>query len=165
MEGANLIDARMQGAELIEAAMEGALLVGAHMEGAELSFALLDGANLSSADLKGAIFDDARMQGVTLDKVTMDARTKFQGANLSQSYIRNCDLSFVQMTRHQRKSMFADTSVTLPNGITPGHVDWPTKWPCFNLGRAFLAQYRAWLANPAAYTPPLPPSPQPNPNP
>ncbi|MDZ7906296.1 MAG: hypothetical protein U5N55_11390 [Cypionkella sp.] len=54
----------------------------------------------------------------------------------------------------QVKSMFGDASVTLPNGVTPDHPDWPAHWPKFDLGHDFDNEYQKYLSNPAAYTPP-----------
>jgi uncharacterized protein YjbI with pentapeptide repeats len=147
MEGADLSEARMEGANLSRARMEGASLYGALMEGADLKWARMEGAILSAAWMEGADLRWALMEGADLRTARFDSATSWAHAKVSTARAQDVDFAKTPISDEQVKSMFGDASVTLPNGITPTHPDWPAHWPRKVLEwNYFNAAYTAWLA-------------------
>jgi uncharacterized protein YjbI with pentapeptide repeats len=147
MEGAYLIAARMEGADLYQARMEATDLYQTRMEGTDLSEAQMEGAALTSTRLEGTDLSAARLKGAKFRKARMDAGTKLSSAVFSKSFVKLMDISDVIISLDQINSMFGDASVTLPNGVTPTHPDWPEHWPKQELERSeFLTAYNAWLS-------------------
>ena len=130
---------------------------GARMEGAVLYEVLIEGADLRWARMEGACLYEARMEGAYLYEARMDNRTMLTAARVSLAAVSTVDYSEVPISLIQVKSMFGDSSVTLPNGITPTHPDWPEHWPKFDLESQFWDEWQKWKANPYTYTPPDPP--------
>ena len=144
--GASLRAAQMAGADLYKAEMVGANLFEARMGRADLRFANMGGVNLRRARLEGADLTEARMEGTKMWNTQLDATTHLTGAVFSNARAQSVDFSSVPITADQVKSMFADASVTLPNGITSIHADWPAHWPKTKLNKGFTAAYNVWLA-------------------
>jgi len=158
MDGANLLEARMEGANLMEARMEEAYLRDARMEGALLMQARMERVVLSGARMKGAMLCLAQMEGAKLDGARMEG-ANLLGARMNGALLQGQDLSGVRyLAPDQIASMFGDASVKLPGGVAPGHSDWPAHWPRHELGDASDSRWRIWRANPADYSPPLPPA-------
>ena len=144
--GASLRAAQMAGADLYKAEMVGANLFEARMGHADLRLANMGGVNLRRARLEGADLTEARMEGTKMWNTQLDATTHLTGAVFSNARAQSVDFSSVPITADQVKSMFADASVTLPNGITSIHADWPAHWPKTKLNKGFTAAYTTWLA-------------------
>jgi hypothetical protein len=140
--------------------MEGAFLVQARMEGANLVQARMEGANLWQARMEGANLGRARMEGAFRGGARMDQDTSLTAAALQGVALRDVDYRMVPISDAQVKSTFGDASVKLPEGITsPEHwPDWKLPW---GGDPAFDAEWRKWQSDPAAYTPPPKPTPDP----
>ena len=155
MEGAFLVLARMDEANLSGARMEGAKLWGARMEGANLNWARMDEANLSGARMEGADLRFARMEHADLLEARYGSSTVVSFGNVplafadvSKAYAQSLDFSDTGISTTQINSMFGDGSVTLPNGISPTHPDWPAHWPKEKLDwDVFTTAYESWLAS------------------
>ena len=82
LNGANLINARLQRANLINAQLQGAYLINARLQGANLLNAQLQGAYLSQGRLQGANLLWARLQGANL------SWARLQGAGLFNAQLQ-----------------------------------------------------------------------------
>ena len=91
LQGADLTDAHLQGAELFDAHLQGAVLSGAHLQGAVLSGAQLQGADLSTAHMQGAVLSGAYLQGAKLFEAHL------QGAYLRDAFLQGAELSGVHL--------------------------------------------------------------------
>ena len=153
----DLRGANLQGFDLNNLCFDIAKLQRARMEGADLTEARLAGADLRFARMEGAYLREARLEGANLSMAQMDAATDLTDADISQAAFCSVDCSEVGISADQIKSLFGDASVTLPNGVTPSHPDWPQHWPKMDLDlNDFDAEWRKWRDNPAQYTPPDP---------
>ncbi len=138
LQGAYLGFAELQGADLSRAQLQGAHLSGAQLQGADLGFAELQGADLSRAQLQGAYLIEAQLQGAHLFRAQLqgaylfraefDAATSLSAATLRGAALKDVDFSTVPHSKDQIRDMFGDASITLPNGVTPEHDDWPPHW-------------------------------------
>jgi uncharacterized protein YjbI with pentapeptide repeats len=175
MEGAHLSFARLERANLVRARMLGASLLRTQMEGADLTEAKLAFAFMVQAKLMCAFLHDTQMHVANLIRARLDeARlisTKLKGANLALAELvgadlfwldsvealleantqnaasQHCDFSDINAAMGKFTTMFGDATVTLPNGITPSHPDWPAHWPKTKLkARSFTEAHKAWLS-------------------
>lgn len=160
LEAAVFTGAKLSGANLYRASAPAAQFNGALMplaelrliclHGANLRFCRLQGGNLINADLTQSSLVEARIQFADLFSSKIGA--VLRGANLRHTNLQGKFVTTVSLGQ-----TFGDASVTLPEGITrPAH--WPD-WTLPDAGEnSFITQWRKWQTNPAAYTPPDPPS-------
>ncbi|MFD1510593.1 pentapeptide repeat-containing protein, partial [Lacimonas salitolerans] len=158
VSGAELIGARcsavrMEGSDFKWAHMQGTNFERARLEGADLNMALMDEANLSRARLQGASLSTSQLKGTNLKRIRMDEDTFIKDATFQGACLQYADEATARKLAQHCEQIFADGTVTLPNGIgRPAH--WPD-WELPNTGpHAFDTEWRKWQANPAAYTPP-----------
>lgn len=153
LEGADLGWATMEFATLSDARLERVHLNRARLDGADLSFSGFEAAILQAAWVCGANLQKARFDGADLRWMLMDSKTNLQGTSFLCAVVRDQDFSSLSVSTEQIKSMFSDACILLPKNIyRPSH--WPT-WELPSIGpNTFDTEYRKWLSNPDAYTPP-----------
>jgi hypothetical protein len=158
LAGAKLDEAQIQGARLGKAQMQEASLEESQVQGARLVGTLLQGAQLDRAHMQGTMFDGAQVQGASLDGITVNEKTSFDQASLGNARLSEIDFrdapTLAASLSDAFPTLFADASVLLP----PDHPR-PAHWPTWALGWfTFDTEYAKWLASPANYTPPPPPT-------
>lgn len=163
MRKADIIGAYMEGVNLSRAQLQEAVLVSAWLDAADCSGAQMDGVLLSGARTVGAVFSGARMHGAQLFNAKMqrtifhftlfDAATDWEGAVLNGSSVRGVDFSDAYISADQLNSTFGDYSTEVPDLFTR-----PEAWSDVALkSKTYFDEYRKWLSNPSAYTPPQKP--------
>jgi len=157
LQRADLWGAQLQGADLTRAQLQRANLWNAQLQGARLNDAQLQGANLTRVRLQGARLWFAQLQGADLSGAQLDEKTSLDDASFQGARVRKVDWAAAYLSQAQADAMFGDASVVLPGDLTrPAH--WPDadlEWSLFDDGdNEFNREYRAWLADPASYTPP-----------
>lgn len=133
LRGANLQRADLSGLKFDKAVLYGAQLQGAalgsvQLQGANLLGAQFQGADLFGAQLQGANLSRAQLQGADLIGATMDGDTSLRAASLQGAAVKNVDYKDVAQIMALLGDIFGDASVELPDGIAPGHPDWPKHW-------------------------------------
>ncbi len=103
-------------------------LRGANLQGIDVESGNFDKARLSGAQLQGADLSGAQLQGADLIRAEFDAATSLSAAALRGAALKDVDFSTVPHSKDQIRDMFGDASITLPNGVTPEHDDWPPHW-------------------------------------
>ena len=142
LQGADLSGAQLQEANLLDAQLQGADLRGAQLQEADLWFAQLQGADLRGAQLQEANLWDAQLQGADLRGARFDDATSLSAATLQGAALREVDFTNMPQIAEHVQDMFGDTSVTLPDGVSP-----PDHWPTTELDDfEFDTQWRAWQA-------------------
>ncbi len=160
MQGADLSGARLEVANLLLARLERVKLIDARLEGADLILTRLEEADLAFARMEGSDLRYARIEWADLSNVRMDASTVLDGTTFMNSVIQSVNLSDVKISNIQIKSMFGSSSVSLPNGVTVNHSEWPVHWPRFErYDWEYQSEWRKWLQAPNVYVPPPYPKP------
>jgi uncharacterized protein YjbI with pentapeptide repeats len=145
-EGANLYEAWFRTADLREvnfkkAELQGAEFAGANLAGADFSLARLYAAQLEGQDLRCLNFAGANLESIYFEGSDL-REAKFEGANLREADLRGVnvrtvetsklsatqsgytDLSNIEITFEQIRTMIGDTGTILPDGMKhPDH--WP----------------------------------------
>lgn len=152
LEAADLRRARLAWATLRDAQLDGANLGWAQLDGADLGGAQMPNAELYKAKLRGADLRQAQMARVSLCRADLKDATSLATANLKGALLKEIDLTALPLTQAQVDQTFGDTSVILPDGITP-----PPHWPNWDVPifepNGSLNQWRTWCMNPDGYTP------------
>lgn len=137
---AEFLFARMQYAQLHRAQLQGA-----DFRDANLRQAILNGAMLSGADLNVANLSGADLRGVEFDEKTCLLGANAEGAFFSSSDFRS--ISNRSLMLNFFAGSFGDASVILPDGITPGHEDWPHSWITTEGRQENAIDWQAWRKN------------------
>lgn len=112
----------------------------------------LRGANVQNADLKHldfgkALLSKTQLQGANLIAAQFDASTSLTDATLRGASVREVDFTSVPQILPHLDDIYGDASVTLPDGIAPGHDDWPPHWSEEELSwQDFNAKWNEWQA-------------------
>ncbi|GGX48395.1 hypothetical protein GCM10007385_15390 [Tateyamaria omphalii] len=145
LQGALLRSANLRLAGLGEAKLQRADLRQTQLQGARLGHAQLQKAHLGGANLCGTFLGSAQLQGAYLGKVQLDHETDLTSSLTLGAATRATDYRNVLLSREQIEAMFGDASITLPNGVTPDHEDWPEHWPKEVLDpTSFRKRWKTW---------------------
>lgn len=122
-------------------------LRGANVQNADLKNLDFGKALLSETQLQGANLGGAELQGATLGGAQFDASTSLTDAALRGASVKEVDFTSVPQILPHLDDIYGDASVTLPDGIAPGHDDWPPHWSEEKLsGLDFYAKWKEWQA-------------------
>ncbi len=138
---ANLIDADLYRTDLRFASFRSSVMSGARLEDAQLQTVIFRRTKLDGVDFAGA-----HLQGTQFDTATVNEMTDFTSvASMRGAYLKNADFSQTPEIFGHLHEVFGDSSVTLPEGVSPDDKDWPKHWlKSGSMVRKFRSEWREW---------------------